>query len=437
MTALQLTRRALFGALLVVCLAVTPLFAGGSQEQADDDGNGHAQTEEPVTISYANFSAAGGNEDKLAEMVETFEAQNPGVRVDVETIGFNDYFTQLQTRVAAGTAPDAFELNFENFVSYAEKGLLRDISPLEEATDFDASALNDRAYEAFATGGTQYGLPASFSTVLLFYNADLFDQAGLSYPDESWTWDDMDSAAADIAALGDNHFGIFQPIHFFEFFKTVGQNGGSLLNEDKSAFTLTQEANVETLEHMVARVQETNVMPTSAQMSGMGDWDLFKSGRLGMLVTGIWAFPDFAENIDFSWDVAVEPGNTQKATHFFANGLVISADAGDEKAEAAFKWIQFMSASREAAEIRVNAGWELPASEYEDVLETYTAETPPENRQAVFESLNYLITPPVIEDFSRMSDIVSQELEAARNGSKSPEQALSDAQSLLESQIDL
>ena len=427
----KMIARATLMVLATAMLAVAPVLAGGSQEETTGDGDGI----KPVTITYANFSASGGNEDKLARMVEAFEAQNPDVRVDIETIGFNDYFTQLQTRVAAGTAPDAFELNFENFVSYAERELLSDIGPLEDATDFDAAALNDRAYEAFATGGTQYGLPASFSTVLLFYNADLFDRAGISYPDESWTWQEMDSAAAEIAALGDESFGIFQPIHFFEFFKTIQQNGGSLLNEEKTAFTLTRPENIETLEHMVARVQETNVMPTSAQMSGMGDWDLFKSGRLGMLVTGIWAFPDFSENIDFAWDVEVEPGNTRKATHFFANGLVISAES--EHAEEAFRWIQFMSASREAAEIRVEAGWELPASEYENVLETYTSQTPPENREAVFESLNHLVTPPVIADFSRMSDIISQELEAARNGSKSPEQALQDAQSLLEQEIDL
>ena len=71
--------------------------------------------------------------------------------------------------------------------------------------------------------------------------------------------------------------------------------------------------NIETLQYMVDMQQKTNVMPTEEQMAGMGDWDLFESGRLGMIVTGIWAFPEYTNNCDFDWDIVVEPGHTQKA----------------------------------------------------------------------------------------------------------------------------
>jgi len=407
---------------------------GNSGTSGNNAGSGDSGGKpETVTVKFTNFSASGENEKYLQQMKEEFEKQHPNIKVDIETLAYDDYFTQMQTRVASGTAPDAYELNYENFVSYAKKGVLLDLTPMFD--NFDTSVLNENALQAFSTDGRQYGLPASFSNVVLFYNKDLFDQADVDYPTSSWTWADADAAAEKIRALGDNIYGIYQPIQFWEFYKKVQQNGGSLMNADMTQFTVDTPQNVETLQHMVDRVLKTNVMPTEAQMAGMGDWDLFKSGRLGMLVTGIWAFPDFTQNITFNWDIEVEPGNTAKATHFFSNGLVINKDS--KAAQAAFEWLKFMSASREAAQIRVDAGWELPAVNYQDVLDKYLQVTPPNNKKAVFDSLNHLVTPPVVEQNAEMTDIIGLHLQAARDGVKSPADALRDAQKELEQRIKL
>ena len=126
-----------------------------------------------MTITYCNFNASGGNEETLEKMVAAFEEEHPNIKVDVETIGYDDYFTQMQTRVAGGTAPDCYELNIENFAAYANKGMLAEISG-------DFSGLNPTALNAFNVGGKQYGLPESFSNVVLIYNKDLFDQAGIA-----------------------------------------------------------------------------------------------------------------------------------------------------------------------------------------------------------------------------------------------------------------
>ncbi len=373
---------------------------------------------EPVTIKYTQFSGSGDNEKYLLQMKDAFESKYKDITVEIETIPYGEYFTQMQTRVAAGTAPDAYELNYENFVSYAKKGVLLDLAPFFDKTGFDRSSLNTQALNAFQADGVQYGMPASFSNVLLFYNKELFDKSGAAYPTNEWTWKEMDDAAAKIRALGKDTFGIYQPVQFWEFYKAVQQNGGSLFNEDMTQFTFNTPENVETLQHLADRLTKTNVMPTQAQLSGVGDWDLFKAGRLGMILTGVWAFPDFVQNVPFEWDVAIEPGNVKKATHFFSNGLVINKDS--KKAEAAFQWIQFMSASKEAATIRVDANWELPAVTDKEVLDAYLKTTPPSNRQAVFDSLEFLVTPPVIEQFTEMTDIVGIHLTAASEGAKTP-----------------
>ncbi|MCR4403028.1 MAG: sugar ABC transporter substrate-binding protein [Firmicutes bacterium] len=394
-----------------------------------------AAAAQPVTIKFLNFSSSGANEQVLDQMRQEFEKQHPDIKVQIETIGYGDYFTQLQTRIAGGKAPDAYELNYENFVTYAKKGVVMDLGSLIRETGFDTSVLNPNALGAFAVSGQQYGLPASFSNVLLIYNKDLFDKAKVSYPTASWTWADVDRAAQKIRALGKDIFGLSQPIQFWEFYKMVAQNGGSILSADKTKFTINSPQNVQTLQVMVDRVRKSNVVPTEAQLAGMGDWDLFKAGRLGMLVTGLWAFPDFKQNVTFNWDVEVEPGNVKKATHFFSNGLVINKNTKCSKE--AFEWIKFMSASKEAAMLRVKAGWELPAVTYPDVLQAYMKDTPPANRKAVFDSLDYLVTPPVIEQFSEMADIVGGHLAAAVAGVKTPKQALDDAQKELEQKIKL
>ncbi|MHA6481109.1 ABC transporter substrate-binding protein [Paenibacillus sp. strain BS8-2] len=416
-------------ALMVLALVI---MAVGCSNSNDTSGNTDKGSEKGnVTIKFANFSGAGDAAPALEKMKAKFEELNPHIKVEIETIGFGEYFTQMQTRVAAGTAPDAYELNFENFFSYAKKGVLKDLNEF----DIDRSVIYEQALNAFQENGVQYGMPASFSNVVLIYNKDLFDKANVSYPTSDWTWKEMDEAAVKIRALGDDIFGISQGVHFFEFFKAVQQNGGSLLNEDGTAFTVDTPENVETLKHMADRINVSNVMASEAQMSGVGDWELFKGERLGMLLTGVWAFPDFVQNVKFNWDIAVEPGNKKKATHFFANGYVINKES--KEAQAAFEWVNFMSSSKEAAQIRLDANWELPAVTYPEVQEGYLKITPPDNREAVFESLEYLITPPVIEQFGEMNDILTQHLTKAGQGAVTAEQALADAQRELEEKIKL
>ena len=395
-----------------------------TQSQETEDPSG-----EPVTITYCNFNASGGNEETLQRMYEAFHEEYPNITVEIETIAMADYFTQMQTRVVGGTAPDCYELNIENFASYANNGVLAEI------TGVDLSSLDETALSAFNVNGTQYGLPGNFSNVVLIYNKDLFDQANIDYPNADWTQEDVQEAAEAIRALGDDIYGYYQPLTYNEFYKACAQFGGSLLNEDRTEFTINSPENVAAAQMMADRVLVSNVQPTEVQMGGMGDWDLFMSGRLGMIPTGIWAFQTFTDGCDFEWDITIEPGQEQKATHFFSNGLVINAES--ENKEAAATWITWLASSPTAAQIRIEAGWDLPAVNDQETLSSYLDITPPENRQAVFDSLDYLVVPPVIEDYALMSDIIGECLSAAANGSMTVQEALDQAQAQCEAQISL
>jgi multiple sugar transport system substrate-binding protein len=381
-----------------------------------------------TTIRYFTFSAAPDHLEDLDTIIAAFEAENPEINVEVATAPYADYFTLLQADVSGGDAPDVFELNYENFVTYADAGALLDLSGLvsEEAPFYPA------ALEAFNFEGAQLGLPATFSTVVLFYNKDLFDAAGLEYPTNDWTWSDAILAAEAIKALGNDTWGLFSPTQFFEFYKKAAQNGEcEFFNEDMSESTINSPACVETLELMLS-FTNSGIMPTAADLSGVTDDQLFLSGKLGMWVTGIWMFTATSA-AEFNWDIAVEPGINHKANHFFSNAAVVSATT--ENPEAAAKWAEFLTSSAVAADVRVASSWELPALDQPEYFEAYLEQTPPDNREAVFAALENPVTPPVIVRQAEMQDTVGALLTQAVDGELTAQEALDQAKEALDALI--
>lgn len=423
---------------IIACLVLAMIlpFTGCTPNTASN-APGSSSSNGPVTITFDQFSGSGDNEKYLNNMIDAYKTENPNVTIKLQSYGYDDYFTQLTTKVAAGKAADVFELNYENFVSYAKKNALLPIDDILKSQNIDTSTYNQTALKAFSANGKQYGVPDSFSNVLLIYNKDLFDKAKISYPTDDWKWEDAMSAAEKIRALGKDIYGYYHPCTYNEFYKVAKQNGGSLISEDGKSFTMDTPKNVESLQYMVDMQTKTNVMPTPTQVERVAnaDWNLFESGRLGMIVTGCWAFPEFSTNCKFNWDVVVEPGHTQKATHFFSNGYVINKDS--KVANEATKFIAFISSNKKATQIRLDAAWELPPVNDDSIVSQYTAKTPPANRQAVFKSLDYLVTPPVISQYQQLQDIVGKHLDAAVAGTVTPAQALKDMQAECEKTIDL
>jgi multiple sugar transport system substrate-binding protein len=405
-----------------------------SPPDATDDAGAPADTEapdeptddttasgDPVTIEYFSFSAGEANLPRLEAIAEAFEAENPNIDVELTTAAFDSYFTDLQTRIAGGDAPDAFELNYENFVTYADSGVLLDLAAT--APDVvDPSVYAGDAYDVFNYQGTQYGLPGSFSVVVLFYNKDLFDAAGVDYPDASWTWAEELAAAEALTDVDAGVWGDFQPIQFFEFYKVLAQNGGSFFNDDQTEATFNGPEGVEAAEWLVDKVG--TVMPGAEQMGGQDDGGLFMAGQTAMWHSGIWMFTAVGDS-GVNYDIVVEPGNAEKAAHFFANGVVGSVDT-PHPGEVAM-WLQYLASSDVMVQQRLEAGWELPAVADDTVLQPYLEQAPPANRAAVFESLESVVTPPVIVDQQQMQDIVTQALEQAVLGQVSVEDALNSA----------
>ncbi len=384
--------------------------------------------QDTVEISYFSFSAGTEQQATLEAMVAAFEEANPGIKVKLESAPYGDYFTELQTRVAAGDAPDVYELNYENFVTFASRDILLDITDRLAADPDLTAAIYSNALNAFALDGQQYGLPASFSNVLLFYNQDLFDAAGIEYPNADWTWEDELAAAEALTDHDAGVWGMNAPVAYNEFYKTAAQNGGAIIDAEGNV-TIDQPEVVEAVNFMVEPVTTLKVQPSEADLSGIGDTDLFMSGQIAMITTGIWMIPAFSA-ADFTWDIALEPGNTTKAHHFFSNAIVVAKDT--EKADAAWAWQSFMAGSPEAATLRIDANWELPPTTDQALLDTWLSQTPPESREIVFEALETLITPPTFTKQARVQDEIDALLQQVLAGNLTAEDAMSQAKSNIE-----
>jgi multiple sugar transport system substrate-binding protein len=395
---------------------LTMLLAACGQGSATKEA---AAPEGKSVVRYMNFSSNDGHEKDLTAIVNAFQTANPNITVQVETVPYADYFTKLQTSVAGGTAADTFELNYENFVTYAKNG------SLAELKNVDTAAYKKSLVDAFNDGGKQYGVPESFSNVVLFYNKALFKKAGVAEPTDAWTWKDEQAAAAKLTDKGAKVWGDYQPVSYNEFYKVLAQNAGEFLNADRTEATFNSPAGVEAAKFLIDKVGKT--MPTEADGAGTPDFDskLFKSGKLAMWHTGIWMFSAMAA-APFDWDVAVEPGNTKKASAMFVNGLVVSA--ASKNADAAQKWVTFLASSDDTTKTRLATSWELPPVADEAKLAPYLDQKKPANRKAVFSALEETVLPPVIERQQEMQDLVTAELTSAAAGRKPVEKALADAQ---------
>jgi multiple sugar transport system substrate-binding protein len=374
----------------------------------------------PVTITYTNFISNGGNEENLQTIVDAFEEENPDITVEVTTLPYGDYGTALQTDLAAGTVSDVFDLEYANYKQFQADGVLAEVAVA------DADAYRPSLLEAYQTDGAQYALPSSFSDVVLYYNADLFDAAGLDYPTADWTWADEQAAAEALTDQAAGVWGDHQPVSFYEYYKVLAQNGGQFLNDDGTAVAFNTPEGIEAAEWLVGK--SGTVMPTIEQGQGTADFDtnLFKEGKLGMLHSGIWVFGAFAD-VPFGWDIAVEPGNTTQASAVFSNAVGVSASS--EHPEAAAKWAEFLTSSSTMVDVRLDSGWELPPISDEAKLATYLEKGAPANRQAVFDSLDAIALPPVVaEGQTEMQDILGEELIEAQAGRKTVEEALASAE---------
>ena len=375
----------------------------------------------PVTITYTNFISQGANEGNLTKIVNAFEKANPKITVKVTTLPYAGYNTAQQTDIAAGSESDVFDID-----GSSNYGPLQANGVLAELKGVDSKVYNKGLLDTYQTGGKQYGLPTSFSDVVLYYNKDLFDAAGVKYPTDKWTWADETAAAKKLTDAAAGVWGDHQPVTWNEYYKVLVQNGETFLNAKGTKAAFNTPGGIEAAHWLVDKSGTT--MPTIAEGQGTPDFDtnLFKAGKLAMLHTGIWVFGNFADT-PANWDIAIEPGNKKQASAVFSNAVGVSATS--KHIPEAQKWAEYLSSSDEEVNVRLDTGWELPTISDTKKLDTYLTKGKPANRQAVFDAATKIAPQPSIgANQSQMQDIMTGELIEAQAGRETVEQALDNAE---------
>ena len=212
-----------------------------------------ATIDQPVTISYYNYNlaSAGNGAEATKRLIAEFEAANPNIKVEGVGVSSSDLTSRVQADVAAGRIPDVVQMVFSDLeftVDNLGAAGLEDIVPAEELkAHFEGMSPN--GLKLGVLNGKNYGLAYTFSTPVLFYNADLFRQAGLDSENPPKTWADVKAAALAIVDKTDAEgiaSGIFGPSAGDWLFQGVlRSNNGNLMSPDRKTLTFAEPAAVE------------------------------------------------------------------------------------------------------------------------------------------------------------------------------------------------
>ena len=217
-----------------------------------------------------------------SNFVEKFEAANPGIKLNLEVVSWNDLYTVVSTRISNNNAPDI--LNIDVFADYANEGLLMPVSdycPEELFKDFFPSFIDQSVID-----GTCWAVPDLASARALFYNVDLLKEAGVEKAPETWA-ELEDASQAIIDAYGGDVYpwGIDMTTDegqaAFAYY-TWGNKGGFV--DDNGEWALNSDANVEAIEYAIGLVNKGFTNPNPATQTRYDLQDMFAAGKLAMLI---------------------------------------------------------------------------------------------------------------------------------------------------------
>jgi multiple sugar transport system substrate-binding protein len=280
----------------------------------------------------------------------------------------------------------------------------------------------------FKFNGAQFSMPATFSDVVLFFNKDLFDAAGLEYPQRDWTMEDLKEAATALTKDTDNDGTIDQWGYNFPWWPIVLEMyNGKLWDAEGKTCTLNSPEGIKAIQTIYDARYVENYAPTTDELAVEGEWNKFIAGTLAMFPTGPWAVQPFNDDITgFSYDIAHMPAGTRQATHVYANSYAMSA--ASQNKEAAWKFIEFATGP-EGTRIRQDGKYEI--SPVREIAETYYVEAlkgdDPEHAIVFMEVQDYAVPQPVHEHLQEIFSVLDPEINLVMSQSKSVEDALNTA----------
>lgn len=317
---------------LVALVACAPV---GAPESVGSD-----VAAEPITLRYGRHDPAAG----VAVTVDAFHEEFPDLKIEVEQIG--EFHAKIPALAAAGTLPDVVRSWEAMVLDMGRNQQFIDIQPFVDAQDdFDPADFYENWWNYPVEEGLRFGIPDAAAPHITFYNADLFDAAGVAYPDpESFTWADFEEKARAISDPDNQIWGSETiPVgwHMFSV-KQVWQNGGRYYSEDFRTCTIDQPEAIEGIQFWADLLLDGNVMPSPSQIVGIGGAgaaaELLAAGKLGMQRMGSWITGSLVE-AGFRFNIVPEPSQVQRDT--ITHGAFNAISRTSSNPDAAWTWVNY------------------------------------------------------------------------------------------------
>ena len=317
--------------------------AGPSDASAAPSDAGYTGPE--ATITYSIWGDPSEIKSQQA-VVDAFHVVNPKITVKVTVSDWDTYWDKLQTGIAGGDAPDVFAMDGPLFPDYQSRGVLLDLKPYIDKSGYDLGQLADQAVGDFTTETGQFGLPRDLNVIALFYNKAMFDAAKVAYPDETWDWAKLVTAAHSLTTdtNGDgkpDQWGFYTETSDMENYwsSLVWQNGGDIISPDKKSTLLNTDQAVGGLQFLQDLIWKEKVMPEPALFAETGD--AFEQGKAAMEANGSWLVPThLAAGIQLG--IAPLPkGPAGQATSINPTGAVVFK--GSKNPDAAWEFVKYLA----------------------------------------------------------------------------------------------
>ncbi len=344
--------------------------------------------------------------DVWNQIVADFEAANPSIKVSVEVSDWDSYWTKLKTLLAANTPPDVFVIDAPYYLDYKSKDVLLNLQPYIDADPTLLDGLYPQTLEAYQTSDGYFGLPRDFQTIVMFYNKDMFDAAGLAYPQQGWTYDDLRQTAKALTkdTNGDGtteQFGYSTDLWDMELFwsEAIWSYGGDIISPDHTQTLIGSPQARQAWQLAFDMMFVDKSMPDS-NTSGQYGGDPFLAGVAAMTSIGHWAVPGYAD-AGLNFDVAPMPtGPAGQVTSVNSAGFVISKDSTHHDASWEFlKYVISTPAQTRLAEL----GFACPVLKSVAESPSFLNQSIQINQQVFLDSLQFAHMKPVFKGYDEWS----------------------------------
>ena len=392
----------------------------------------------------------GGLEEMSAEQanVDAYNALHPELSVKLESIP-DSYLEKLVTAFAAGKPPDVLLLDSVLIPRFLDGDVLLDMQPyLAAVPGFYPDAYFPEVWEIAvrdtATGFPRvYALPKDFTPLVAYYNMRVFDDAGVDYPQDGWTWDDFRAACEALTADTDGDGRIDR--YGTQVSSWMGYNivwfwqaGGDVLDPSGARATgyLDSAASVDAVRFFTGLVAD-GLAPNPASKDSLGG-NAFMNGRIGINISGHWAVPGFQaaardSNALMTYDdigVVGLPQGEERVGVIYESGWAVAKDS--PQAAAAVKLAQYLSGP-ECQRRRAAIGLAISANR--EVAAEFAAGDPRE--QAFIDEAGYARAPwgTRISDWSVVEQLCGEAIERVLLGRATPEESLKEAAKLVDGEL--